>query len=93
MCAVSPVQATTITFSGVAVSVPGITPIRDSFRAAIGGGTLAGANGSFGGVRREINWDGVPDAFAAPNLLPARPARGVLPVRVTGWSSPASAAA
>lgn len=27
--------------------------------------------GSFGSGRREINWDGVPDNFAAPNNLPA----------------------
>jgi hypothetical protein len=27
--------------------------------------------GSFGTGRREINWDGVPDALAAPNNLPA----------------------
>jgi hypothetical protein len=47
------------------------TAARDQFRADIGGGTVAGANGSFGGVRREINWDGVPDVFAAPNNLPA----------------------
>jgi len=32
---------------------------------------VAGANGSFGGLRREINWDGVPDALSAPNNLPA----------------------
>jgi hypothetical protein len=32
---------------------------------------VAGANGSFGGLRREINWDGVPDAFSAPNNMPA----------------------
>src|SRR5262249_43234069 len=31
----------------------------------------AGANGSFGGLRREINWDSVPDARADPNPLPA----------------------
>ena len=48
-----------------------ITPARDAFRTAVGGGTTAGANGSFGGLRREINWDGVPDIRADPNLLPA----------------------
>ena len=35
---------------------------------------MAGANGLFQdatGSRREINWDGVPDAFSAPNNLPA----------------------
>ena len=48
-----------------------ITPARDAFRAAVGGGTTAGANGDFGGLRREINWDGVPDARADPNPLPA----------------------
>ena len=48
-----------------------ITATRNAFRAAIGGGTVAGANGSFGGVRREINWDGVPDTRADPFALPA----------------------
>jgi hypothetical protein len=48
-----------------------VTATRDAFRSAIGGGTTAGPNGSFGGVRREINWDGVPDARSDPNLLPA----------------------
>lgn len=32
---------------------------------------MAGPNGSFGGLRREINWDGVPDAVADPTPLPA----------------------
>jgi len=49
----------------------GATTARDDFRTDLGGGTVAGANGSFGGARREINWDGVPDAFADPNNLPA----------------------
>ena len=31
----------------------------------------ANVSGSFGTGRREINWDGVPDIFAAPNNLPA----------------------
>ena len=48
-----------------------ITPTRDTFRLDLGGGTTAGANGSFGGVRREINWDGVPAAQSAPNNLAA----------------------
>src|SRR5256714_4737679 len=47
-----------------------ITPGRDHVRFYIVGGTLAGANGSFGGVRRESNWDGVPAAASAPNNLP-----------------------
>ncbi len=46
------------------------TAARDQFRVAVGGGTTAGANGSFGGLRREINWDGVPDARSDPNNLP-----------------------
>ena len=58
-------------FQASGANAAAITPTRDAFRAAIGGGTVAGANGSFGGVRREINWDGVPDARADPNLLPA----------------------
>ena len=47
-----------------------ITVVRDLFRTDVGGGAVAGANGLFGGLRREINWDGVPDSFAAPNNLP-----------------------
>ena len=41
----------------------------DAFRADLG--TLnANVVNSFGNGRREINWDGVPDARSAPNLLP-----------------------
>ena len=32
---------------------------------------MASANGAFGGLRREINWDGVPDLWADPKALPA----------------------
>ena len=49
----------------------GLLAARDGFRLDLGGGTVQGANGSFGGVRREINWDGVPAAQAAPNNLAA----------------------
>lgn len=59
------------TFEATGADPASITATRDAFRAAIGGGTVAGANGSFGGLRREINWDGVPDARADSNALPA----------------------
>jgi hypothetical protein len=52
----------------------GATTARDLFRTDLGGGLVAGANGLFSdgsGARREINWDGVPNAFSAPNNLPA----------------------
>ena len=68
---VSATHAAPIVISGVAVNAAGITPIRDAYRTALGGGTVAGANGSFGGLRREINWDGVGDGFSDPGLLPA----------------------
>jgi len=64
-------SASFITFEAAGANAAAITPTRDAFRAAVGGGTVAGANGSFGGLRREINWDGVPDALADPNPLPA----------------------
>jgi len=70
---VTPAAATSITL-GTAVDIAGITPARDAFRVSVGGGTTAGANGSFvdaTGARREINWDGVPAQFSAPNNLPA----------------------
>jgi hypothetical protein len=58
-------------FEAAGANPAAITPTRDAFRASVGGGTVVGANGSFGGLRREINWDGVPDAFSDPNALPA----------------------
>ena len=61
------IRAQTI-FSGSGLAAT--TAARDNFRAAIGGGTTPGANGSFGGVRREINWDAVPANFAASNNFP-----------------------
>lgn len=40
----------------------------NNFRNALGNNN--GVGGSFPLGRREINWDGVPDAFSAPNNLP-----------------------
>lgn len=58
------------TFEAASSSAAGITPTVDAFRLAIGGGSVAGGSGSFGGLRREINWDGVPAGLADPNALP-----------------------
>ena len=66
-----PATAATIVFEAAGPDAASITATRDAFRVAIGGDTVAGANGSFGGLRREINWDGVPDSASDPNLLPA----------------------
>src|SRR5437762_11237184 len=67
----SPRMATAQTVrSGAGLDATNATAARDLFRLDLGGGTTAGANGSFGGLRREINWDGVPDNLSAPNNLP-----------------------
>jgi hypothetical protein len=44
--------------------------IVDQFRADLGGANN-GIGGSFISGRREINWDGVPDAFSEPNNFPS----------------------
>lgn len=56
--------------SGSGANAAAIQSVVDQFRTDIG---VLNSNvaGSFGTGRREINWDGVPDAFAAPNNLPA----------------------
>jgi hypothetical protein len=62
------------TFSASGSTPADILPTVNQYRSALGGGSVAGANGLFSdasGARREINWDGVPASFAAPNNLPA----------------------
>ena len=51
-------------------SAAAIQSAIDVYRADLGA-LNPNVAGSFGSGRREINWDGVPDAFSAPNLLPA----------------------
>lgn len=63
-------NASAIVFTASATSAAGIQAPVDAYRTALG--TLnPNVAGSFGTGRREINWDGVPDVFAAPNNLPA----------------------
>jgi hypothetical protein len=75
----------TLILNPVAASAPpqvfeasGATPADiqtavSAFRTALGGSNNGVGNlgGPFTTGRREINWDGVPDAKSAPNLLPA----------------------
>jgi len=63
-------SATPITLSASGPTTAAIQGQVDAYRAALG--TLnPNAAGSFGTGRREINWDGVPDGFSAPNNLPS----------------------
>src|SRR5437867_8880878 len=67
---VTTTAAAPITFSASGSFPAGIQATVDAYRADLG--TLRpNVAGSFGSGRREINWDGVPDPFSAPNLLPA----------------------
>jgi hypothetical protein len=69
-CCALPASAQTVR-SGTGANTAALQAIVDQFRTDLGGGFVAGAAGSFGGIRREINWDAVPAAFSAPNNLPA----------------------
>ena len=63
-------HAAPIIFSASGANPAGIQSTVDAFRTALG--TLnPNVIGSVGTGRREINWDGVPDGFSAPNNLPA----------------------
>ena len=68
--AASAASAAPVLFSAQGAAPADITPVVTAFRGALGA-LNANVAGSFGSGRREINWDGVPDARAAPNNLPA----------------------
>jgi len=64
------IVAAPVVRQGSGANTAALQAIVDQFRADLGG-VNNGAGGSFTSGRREINWDGVPDAFAEPNNLPA----------------------
>ena len=63
-------HAAPVTFSASGANPAGIQATVDAFRTSLGA-LNPNVPGSFGTGRREINWDGVPDALSAPNNLPA----------------------
>jgi hypothetical protein len=62
-------QAIGISFFASGPDAVAITPAVDAFRSDLGN-LNPNVVGSLGTGRREINWDGVPANFSAPNLLP-----------------------
>ena len=44
-----------IVFESAGATPASITPTQDAFQTAVSGGSVAGANGDFGDVRRKIN--------------------------------------
>jgi PEP-CTERM motif len=88
------VHAQTV-FAASGTDATAITGAVNAFRNAIGGGNIAGPGALFGGVRREINWDGVPDGISSPNAFPGNGfnARGVqFNTPGTGFQNSSSAA-
>ncbi len=55
--------------TGAGANAAAITPARDAYRADLGGGNTDSPPGAFGGLRREINWDGTPEPNSEPNQL------------------------
>lgn len=64
----SPSQANSIVVRAQGANPAAIQAAVDSFRETMSPNN--GVGGSFASGRREINWDGVPDNFAAPNSMP-----------------------
>jgi hypothetical protein len=62
-------QALSISFFASGPDAAAITPAVNAFRTDLGS-LNPNVVGSLGTGRREINWDGVPANFSAPNLLP-----------------------
>jgi len=64
------ISAAPVVFEASGAEPADIQSAVDGFRAFLGN-LNPNVPGSFADGRREINWDAVPDAFSAPNLLPS----------------------
>ena len=68
---INSISAAPIFRSAQGANAAAIQATVDQFRADLGGALNPNTASTFTTGRREINWDGVPDAFSAPNTLPA----------------------
>lgn len=62
--------ATPVVYKAYGATPADIQTVVNQFRAALGEPNNGATPGSQHYGRREINWDGVPDSFSAPNKLP-----------------------
>lgn len=67
-CACIEASAAPVVRQGSGASPAALQAIVDQFRSDLGGANN-GVGGTFPDGRREVNWDGVPDASSAPNFL------------------------
>ena len=63
-------EATFTKIQGAAANAAGLQPTVDAYRALLGNPNNGNTPGSQNAGRREIDWDGVPPQFSAPNLMP-----------------------
>ena len=76
-------KSAAVTFAASGNTAADVTPEVTSFRNALG--TLNGnLPQNFAGGRREINWDGVPEAVSSPNAFPGNFFNGNTPGRARG---------
>ena len=69
LLSVNLISAAPVVRQGSGANTAALQAIVDQFRTDLGGANN-GVGGSFISGRREINWDGVPDAFSEPNNFP-----------------------
>jgi len=65
-----PASAAPTVRSAAGAGPAAISDVVNQFRADLGGGLNPNQATTFETGRREINWDGTPDQFSAPNQLP-----------------------
>lgn len=81
--AATPVAADVLPFTASGAQAADVLSQLNAFRATLGP-LNANLPGSVGAGRREINWDGVPDALSSPNAFPGDFFNAATPGRARG---------